>query len=86
VLITTRGKMVFVAESFPLPLAHKLTDLILDAQFNGAVRMTELNPPAGSHTTENQPVYAPLSGDLVHVIESCGITKAVVDASLRTAR
>jgi hypothetical protein len=36
VLITTRGKMVFVAESFPLPLAHKLTSLILDAQGGGA--------------------------------------------------
>jgi hypothetical protein len=32
VVITTRGKLVFVAESFPLDLARKLTGLILDAQ------------------------------------------------------
>ncbi len=40
VLITTRGKMVFVAESFPLPLARKLTSLILDAQGSGPMQMT----------------------------------------------
>ncbi len=40
VLLTTRGKMVFVAESFPLPMARKLTALILDAQGSGALRMT----------------------------------------------
>ena len=42
-MITTRGKMVFVAESFPLPLARKLTALILDAQGGGgAMRMTSV--------------------------------------------
>ena len=39
VVITSRGKMVFVSESFPLPLARKLTALILDAQGGGAMRM-----------------------------------------------
>jgi hypothetical protein len=39
VVITTRGKLVFVSESFPLPLARKLTALILDAQGGGAMRM-----------------------------------------------
>jgi hypothetical protein len=39
VLITTRGKMVFIAESFPLPLAHHLTALILDAQGSGPMHM-----------------------------------------------
>ena len=51
VLITTRGKMVFVAESFPLPLARKLTSLILDAQGTGKVMMTTLQPqgePSGN--------------------------------------
>ena len=46
VVITTRGKLVFVAESFPLPLARKLTALILDAQGGGAMRMTSFR--AGS--------------------------------------
>jgi Spy/CpxP family protein refolding chaperone len=49
VVITTRGKMVFVAESFPLPLARKLTALILDAQGGGgAMRMTSLPPWPGT--------------------------------------
>jgi hypothetical protein len=41
VLITTRGKMVFVSESFPIPLARKLTTLILDAQGTGAMQMAQ---------------------------------------------
>ena len=41
VVITTRGKLVFIAESFPLPLARKLTALILDAQGTGEMRMAE---------------------------------------------
>jgi len=40
VVLTTRGRMVFVAESFPLPLARKLTALILDAQGSGALQIT----------------------------------------------
>jgi hypothetical protein len=44
VVITTRGKLVFVSESFPLPLARKLTTLILDTQGGGAMRMTSLPP------------------------------------------
>ncbi len=39
VLITTRGKLVFVAESFDLDLARKLTALILDAQGTGDMEM-----------------------------------------------
>jgi hypothetical protein len=45
VVITTRGKMVFVAESFPLDLARKLTALILDAQGSGELRMAETTMP-----------------------------------------
>jgi len=41
VVITTRGKFVFVAESFPLPLARTLTTLILDAQGTGELRMAK---------------------------------------------
>ena len=44
VLITTRGKLLFIAESFPLPLAHKLTTLLLDAQGAGPMRMAQTRP------------------------------------------
>jgi hypothetical protein len=47
VVITTRGKLVFVAESFPLELARKLTALVLDAQGTGAMRLAQAAPSAG---------------------------------------
>jgi hypothetical protein len=45
VVITTRGKLVFVAESFPLDLARKLTTLILDAQGTGEMHMAQATAP-----------------------------------------
>ena len=48
VVITTRGKLVFVAESFPLDLARKLTALILDAQGTGEMRLAQAAQPGGS--------------------------------------
>ncbi|HTW62325.1 MAG TPA: hypothetical protein VMD55_11000 [Terracidiphilus sp.] len=83
VVITTRGKLVFVSESFPLPLAHKLTALILDAQGTGAMRMAQAQMP---HAGAGAPVGQALSADLVHFFQNCGVMKAVVDASLRSAR
>jgi hypothetical protein len=81
VLITTRGKMVFVAESFPLPLARKLTALILDAQGSGAIRMAALHRP---NVMSDQP-STPLSADLIRFFENCGVMKAAVDAGIRAA-
>jgi hypothetical protein len=46
VVITTRGKMVFVAESFDLALARKLTALVLDAQGSGEMKMAGATPGA----------------------------------------
>jgi hypothetical protein len=76
VVITTRGKLVFVSEGFPMPLARKLTSLILVALGGGALRMTAA-PPAG------QPAMQPLSADLVHFFEDYGVMKTAVDAELR---
>ena len=49
VVITIRGKLVFIAESFPLEMARKLTTLILDAQGTGDLKMARAaqppNPP-----------------------------------------
>ena len=88
VLITTRGKMVFIAESFPLPLAHQLTALILDTQGGGPMHMADAPPdlrtPALAPST--QPSSAPdtprgaLTSDLVHFFAEAGVMKAVVDA------
>src|SRR5580698_7376080 len=83
VVITTRGKLVFVAESFPLPLARKLTSLILDAQGGGAMRMTSVPNPAppyaaaqtsAAQSSATSPVDPQtLSGDLVHFFGDCGV-------------
>ena len=87
VVITTRGKLVFVSESFPLPLARKLTALILDVQGGGAMRMANTLQPArpsiqDASDAPGKPGGA-LSADLVRFFESCGVMKAAVDAELR---
>jgi len=84
VVITTRGKMVFVAESFPLPVARKLTSLILDAQGSGVVRMAEvdgLNGDKGEGGLHAEPA-GPLTGDLVRFLQGCGVMKAAVDGAI----
>ena len=91
-MITTRGKLVFVSESFPLPLARKLTALILDAQGGGAMRMTSMPPASADHAFARRSLErgavatgepTSLSGDLVHFFGECGMMKAAVDAELR---
>jgi len=90
VVITTRGKMVFVSESFPLPLARKLTMLILDAQGGGAMRMAEAPGtalPSGQSTAHPpEELGSALSADLVHFLESCGVMKAAVDPLVKAGR
>jgi hypothetical protein len=107
VVITTRGKLVFIAESFPLDMARKLTTLILDAQGTGEMRMAgaQGRGPRGpsllrvssarvGREGSDGPVDSspesrarePLSADLVHFLEDCGVMKAAVDAAIRPGR
>jgi len=88
VLITTRGKMLFIAESFPLPLARQLTALILDAQGAGPMHMVQtpfdlrtpsLAPDAKLSIAPDTPRGA-LTSDLVHFFAEAGVMKSVVDA------
>jgi hypothetical protein len=72
VLITMRGKQVFVAESFPLDMARKLTALILDAQGTGELRMAQ----------ENRKPPETLSGGMVRFFSDAGVMKAAVQAAL----
>jgi hypothetical protein len=81
VVITTRGKLVFVAESFDLDQARKLTNLVLDAQGTGdlrTARLTRGRRPAASVGG------ATLSAGLVHLFAESGVMKAAVDAGLTT--
>jgi len=91
VVITTRGKLVFIAESFPLDIARKLTDLVLDAQGTGEMKMAMSNSPGAAEPalssskglaskTWNSP-----SGNLVRFFANAGVMKSVVDAALRTS-
>jgi hypothetical protein len=82
VVITTRGKMVFVAESFPLPLARKLAALIMDAQGSGVIRMAKTD--SVDRATGQSSV--PLTAGLVHFLENCGVMKAAVDAAVTATR
>jgi hypothetical protein len=82
VVITTRGKLVFVAESFDLNMARKLTALVLDAQGTGDLRMANGTPasaPAVAYDSNE-----PLTGSLVHFFSNCGVMKIAVDASSRS--
>ncbi|MFP5277715.1 MAG: hypothetical protein ACLGPM_11395 [Acidobacteriota bacterium] len=83
VVITTRGKMMFVAESFPLPLARELTALILNAQGTGAMQTARVMPPAASLPEQ---AARPLSMDLIHLFQNCGVMKFAVDAEMRAAQ
>jgi len=88
VLITIRGKMVFVAESFPLDVARNLTTLVLDAQGGGEMRMAGLPGARGTRVDSRmaQRGLQPLSGDLVRFFGDCGVMKAEVDAVMKAAQ
>jgi hypothetical protein len=78
VVITTRGKLVFVSESFDLPMARKLASLVLDAQGSGELKQASLQLPTKSVSLAGAPT---LSGGLVHFFVDCGVMKSAVDAA-----
>jgi hypothetical protein len=80
VLIVTRGKYVFVAESFGLSLARKLATLVLGAQGSGEVKQAQNLPMASPANTQS------LTGSLTHLFSSMGVMKAEVDAALRAGK
>jgi len=85
VVIITRGPLVFVAESFDLPLARKLAALLLDAQGSGELRLAAAPQPSGLPAAQ-QPVGEPLTAPWVRFFSSCGVMKAAVDAAVRTEK
>lgn len=68
VLISTQGNLVFVSESFDLPLARKLEFLMVGAQGTGGANViTARKQPAGS-----------LTGGLVDFMAHCGMMRAAL--------
>jgi hypothetical protein len=94
VVITTRGKLVFVAESFDLDLARKLAALILDAQGTGELKMAGATQPDGSPDTLEpsgtpglaSEAWEPISAGLIRFFSKCGMMKAVVNAAVQLAK
>jgi hypothetical protein len=81
VIITTRGKLVFVSESFDLPMARKLASMILDAQGSGELKMAGARQPTGAVRVPP----ATLSGGLVRIFADCGVMKSAVEAAQKAA-
>ena len=83
VVITTRGNLVFVSESFPLDLARKLTALILDAQGTGELKMAQASQPGAPGLASE--TWEPLTANLIHFFSNCGVMKAAVEAEIKAA-
>jgi hypothetical protein len=84
VVITIRGKLVFIAESFPLDLARKLTALILDAQGTGELKMAE-TIQTSAPALDSSPRQS-LTGNIISFFSNCGVMKAAVNAAMQAAR
>jgi hypothetical protein len=97
VVITMRGKLVFVSESFPLDLARKLTTLILDAQGSGEMKMAKMTnigapepalslPKDLDFETWESKTPESLTASLIRFFSNCGVMKAVVDAEINSTK
>ena len=67
VVITVRGKFVFVSESFDLNTARKLAGLLIDEQGTGEIRTAGVMIPR-----------AGISASLANFMHSCGMMKAAM--------
>jgi hypothetical protein len=90
VVITIRGKLVFVAESFPLDMARKLTALVLDAQGTGEMHLAQAAKPDGFTKQLGAPgldpeTWEPLTENLIRFFSNCGVMKAAVEAAIKAA-
>ena len=91
VVITSRGNLVFIAESFPLNVARQLTSLVLDVQGSGSMRTAEATPgawPFALPTNTRIPIVQsaePLSASFVRFFAGCGAMKTAIDAEMKSA-
>ncbi len=85
VVLITRGRMVFVAETFDLALARKLAEMVLDAQGTGAMQLAGAGADGGRAGAAGEP-RATLTGSMVQFLAECGAMKAAVDPAVRAVR
>jgi hypothetical protein len=96
VVITTRGKFVFVSEGFNLDLARSLGSLILSTQGSGELKMAAtprltlrpalLRVSGGRNPHAASPSREPLTGSLVRFLSDCGVMKVAVDAASQSLK
>ncbi|HEX8713789.1 MAG TPA: hypothetical protein VF730_18085 [Terracidiphilus sp.] len=91
VVITRRGNLVFIAESFPLNVARQLTGLILDAQGGGSLQTAELKVhtwpfahPVAMGWPEGE-TGEPLSASFIRFFAGCGLMKSALDSEIEGA-
>ncbi|MGB8259066.1 MAG: hypothetical protein WCE75_01890 [Terracidiphilus sp.] len=82
VVLTLRGKLLFIAESFPLETERKLAARVLDAQGEGELKMAA-GTGAGRKKGEAR---EPLTGGLVRFLGEAGVMKAAVQAVMPAGR
>jgi hypothetical protein len=89
VVITRQGKLVFVSESFDLPVARKLATLILSSQDRRSLQSAHLQRlDTGSGSSQQlagNAQGASLTEPIVDFLSHCGVVKAAVDAAQRAA-
>ncbi len=89
VVITRQGKLVFVSESFDLPVARKLATLILSSQDKRSLQSAHLQRldtwRGSSQQSAGNAQGASLTEPIVDFLSHCGVVKAAVDASQRAA-
>ncbi|MGA8043938.1 MAG: hypothetical protein WCA37_14170 [Terracidiphilus sp.] len=86
VVVTTRGRMVFVAETFNLTLARKLAALLLDAQGTGAMQLAFAGRGRQPAAAVGMQPREMLTGSLMRFLMGSGVMKAAVDPMVRKAR
>lgn len=90
VVITRRGNLVFIAESFPLDTARQLTGMILDAQGGGSMQTAKFERRAWpfalphAHSGAAGEADEPLSASFVRFFARCGLMKTAVDAEMES--
>jgi hypothetical protein len=88
-VVTRQGKMVFVSESFDLPLARKLATLVLGTQGSGPLQSASADHPAAlqhaQELTAGNLAPEALTEPMVHFLSNCGVMKVAVDAAVRAS-
>ena len=91
VVITRRSKLVFISESFDLPLARKLATLILAAQGSGPLqnasnRRPEPIPAGATQLISRTTPRTTLTAPVIRFLSNCGTIRSVVQSAAQGTR